>query len=266
MNNSFIIDFNSSNNKEKIKIESKINDACKILRTNGFVILDKIIDLNLIENLNNYFNNKYSDEYVKNNSLRVGHKRYLHSVKLEGVFLNKLIYANPIVIELIYKSLGKQAIIENLGIVRSQPGAEAQHVHRDGEFLFDDYSTDGQGSISGILPAHALSVVFPLTKQIKNIGNTSFFQGTHRYKRWKDVTPIEPVVNQGSCVIWDYRLAHAGNENKTQSNRNILIITYSRSWWKDNRNYEKFKQKKVNIEAINLSKIPKKFKNLFRFM
>ena len=260
MNNSFVINFDSSNYKEKI------NDAAKVLRTNGFVILNNIVDPNLIEDLNNNFNNKYPNEYVKNYSLEVGHKRYLHSVKLEGVFLNKLIYANPIVIDLIYKSLGEKAIIENFGIVQSQPGAKAQHIHRDGEFLFDDYSTDGQGSLSGILPAHALSVVFPLTKQIKNIGNTSFFPGTHRYKRFNDIKPLEPLINQGSCVIWDYRLSHSGNANKTQSNRNILIITYSRSWWKDNRNYEKYKQKKVNIDAKNLSKIPKKIKNLFRFI
>ena len=266
MNNSFAINFNRSNHKGKIEIDSKINDACKVLRTNGFVILDEIIDSTLIENFNNNFNNKYCDEYIKNNSLEVGYKRYLHSFKLEGVFLNKLIYANPVVMALIYKFLGKKAIIENLGIVQSQPGAKRQHVHRDGEFLFDDYSTDGQGSLSFMLPAHALSVVFPLTKQSKNIGNTSFFPATHRCKRWHDITPLEPVVKQGSCVIWDYRLAHSGNANKTQSNRNILIITYSRSWWKDNKNYEKYKQKKVNIDAKNLCKIPKKFKNLFKFI
>ena len=266
MNNSFLINFNYSNHKEKIKIDSKINDASKVLRKDGFVVLDKIIDPNLIENLNNNFNDKYSDEYVKNHSLEVGDKRYLHSVKVEEAFLNKLIYANPIVIDIVYKSLGKKAIIENLGIVQAQPGAKAQHVHRDGEFLFDDYSTDGQGSLSGIIPAHALSVVFPLKKTKNKIGNTSFFPGTHRFKRWHEINPIAPVVNQGSCVIWDYRLAHAGNANKTQSNRNILIITYSRSWWKDHRNYQKYKQKKINIDAKNISKIPKEFKNLFRFV
>ena len=50
MNNSFVINFNYLNYKEKIKIDSKINDASKVLRRDGFVILNNIVDSNLIEN------------------------------------------------------------------------------------------------------------------------------------------------------------------------------------------------------------------------
>ena len=91
MKNSFVINFDYSNYNDKIKIDSQINDASKVLRKDGFVVLDKIIDPNLIENLNNFFNNKYCNEYVTNHSLEVGDKRYLHSVKFEEVFLNRLI-------------------------------------------------------------------------------------------------------------------------------------------------------------------------------
>lgn len=173
---------------------------------------------------------RYCEEREHDDATRVGHRRYMVTVELSGAFADPVVYANPQVMQVVRDSLGASAIIETFGVVVSLPGAEAQHRHRDGSPLFDSL-------LIGMLPAHALTAVFPLLEMNAMHGTTALWSGSHRYPEQVDeASRIEPTVPVGGCVIWDYRLLHGGTPNLSTHVRPILYCTYARDWWHDASN------------------------------
>lgn len=189
--------------------------------------------------------------------MEVGKKRLMIPVELSGVFNDPLLFANPCVLELLKLALGPDAVIEAFGAFVAMPGAEKQHIHRDGPSLFD-------AGIARILPAHALTVVFPLIEMNNLHGSTWIWPGSHRHLENDPEGPNEaPVVPPGSCFLWDFRTYHSGTANVSDRQRPMLYAVYSRPWYKDSENYGRGVQRRLALAPNLKESLPKEAKALF---
>ena len=55
---------------------------------------------------------------------------------------------------------------------------------------------------------------------------------------------IEPVVREGSCMLWDFRLMHGGTPNRSALPRPLLYLTYCRPWFVEYMNFNAKKNPK----------------------
>jgi ectoine hydroxylase-related dioxygenase (phytanoyl-CoA dioxygenase family) len=70
----------------------------------------------------------------------------------------------------------------------------------------------------------------------------------------------EPLVREGSCVLWDYRLRHGGTPNRSASPRPLLYMTYCRAWFVDHKNYQQ--QKPLRAPKRFLAELPEDLRRL----
>src|SRR5262249_47812686 len=122
----------------------------------------------------------------------------------------------------------------------------AQHRHFDGVSLFPS------SGIDRLLPTSAITVGIPLLKMNNVHGTTALWLGSHLdATRVPDGEGIEPVVREGSCVLWDYRLSHGGTPNRSAVPRPLLYIGYCRPWFLDHVNFGKANPKQKPILMKN---------------
>ena len=168
------------------------------------------------------------------------------ALRLTGGFGDPIVFANPYVVALVREILEPTAILEAYGAVVSLTGALAQPDHHDAPHL---YGSD----ISALLPAHALTFALPLIEMNEIHGTTSLLPGSHR---WRTVNAagerIEPVIPIGSCMLWDFRLLHAGTANISTRPRPMVYCTYARPWYRDPVNFRKKKMRRVDFEPAFL--------------
>lgn len=206
-----------------------------MLQKDGYALIGSVLPAGLLAALNEEFIARYSHllqvENIQDGAVKVGVRRHMITVKLSGVFGDPAVYASSAVMDVLAITFDKDFVLDSFGIVLSLPGSETQHRHRDGMYLFNE-------GVSSILPAHAVTVGIPLVDMNAIQGTTEIFPGSHRIVHWKEGSPsVVPAVPAGSCVMWDFRLAHRGTENRSTQCRPLLYMTYSRPWWRDWRNY-----------------------------
>ncbi len=226
----------------------------------GYAILDNAMAADKVQALAAEFERRYSGYYgaaPTGEFMEVGNKRLMIPVELSGAFNEPLLFANPYVLALLKLALGPDAVIEAFGAFVALPGAEKQHLHRDGPSLFD-------AGISRILPAHALTVVFPLIEMNDLHGSTAIWPGSHRILESDAAAPNEaPVVPPGSCFLWDFRTYHSGTANLSDRQRPMLYAVYSRPWYKDAHNYGGGVQRRLTLAPRLKESLPKEAKALF---
>jgi len=205
------------------------------LQRDGYALVHAVLSPDVITGLTEEFTARYghlrTSAVTPGEATEVGSGRYLITVPLSGVFADIRAYANPAVMEVMAIALDQDFVLDSFGVVLSLSGAETQHLHRDGSYLF------GAG-IAPILPVHAITVGIPLIDMNAARGTTELFPGSHRYVNLKDSdVSVAPEVPAGSCVMWDFRLLHRGTENRSADWRPLLYMTYSKPWWRDSKNY-----------------------------
>lgn len=201
----------------------------------GYLILDHVLTQQEVEALRGAFMSGYASflqDTKSGPSLNVGGRRHMIALRFAGAFADPRVFANPAVIAIVHRLLEATAILEAYGCFVSMPGAEKQHEHHDGPHLF------GQ-ALSAILPPYALTFALPLVEMNDTHGSTMLLPGSHRWQqRPSDPAEALPVIPQGSCVLWDYRLRHYGTENRSEVPRPLLYCTYSRPWYRDPVNFQ----------------------------
>ena len=131
------------------------------------------------------------------------------------------------------------------GILVTQPRGIEQVWHADGEHLFPGREPQ--------LPVHCLNVFVPLVDLSRHNGGTELCPGSHRltchlpriFQQDPDLLsridyrgePIVPLLKAGTVLLFDYRLAHRGLENKGDTHRPILYQTFAAPWFQDVRNF-----------------------------
>ncbi len=236
-----------------------IERASRCFRADGALLIEDIIDTTLIAKARRAFNQAYShylDGSKHEDALSVGDRRLLITIRLEPPFDAPQLFANPCLLPILRAALDDGFVIGAFGIVCSLPLAPAQHKHNDGGNLFP------QSGLSGLLPAAAITVGIPLLEMNEVHGTTALWLGSHRGPVKE--AAIEPVVREGSCMLWDFRLMHGGTPNRSALPRPLLYLTYCRPWFTEymNFNAKNPKQKPLLATKTFLSGLSKEQKRM----
>jgi ectoine hydroxylase-related dioxygenase (phytanoyl-CoA dioxygenase family) len=213
-----------------------LEKTSRCLRAEGALILEDIVDPALIQEARKAFVERYEryfDGQKHHDAAQVGDRRLMITVDLEPPFERRELVANPWLISVLRAAFDDEVVLGAYGVVCSLPAAARQHVHIDGSDLFP------QAAINRVLPIVAVTVAIPLLEMNEIHGTTTLWPGSHRNGKLAE-TEIgdEPLVREGSCVIWDYRLLHSGTPNQSAIPRPLLYMTYCRTWFLDHKNYQ----------------------------
>jgi ectoine hydroxylase-related dioxygenase (phytanoyl-CoA dioxygenase family) len=215
-----------------------------------------------------------SGELLKRGLVRDIAGRRTSVLPFEGAFLKPAFYANPRVLEIMASLLGGSHCIGSLEVVVALPGAYRQHQHIDGPLRFD--RTIGgkkrpyRGDLSG-LPPYAVGLAVPLCDVDEDNGPTAIWRGSHRValrarppgaSEVGRKYPEEHMVGDfGSAYLFDYRVFHGGTENNSCEPRPLLMLVFTRSWFRDPNLDEVFPS--VVIAKRDLDRVPERHRALF---
>jgi ectoine hydroxylase-related dioxygenase (phytanoyl-CoA dioxygenase family) len=245
-----------------------IERASRDFRGDGALILEDIVDTAIIAEVRRQFAESYSG-YLKgghyDDALTIGNRRVMITVDLIPPFDNPQLFANSYLLPVLSTALGDDFVIGAYGAVCSLPSAAVQQRHSDGGFLFLRTGVDW------LLPPAAITVAIPLIEMNEIHGTTTLWLGSHRDQKRRNAlldpngsadfidSRIEPVVREGSCMLWDFRLVHSGTANRSTMPRPMLYLTYCRPWFLDHKNFSaeyNAKQKPLLANADFLAGLP----------
>jgi hypothetical protein len=236
---------------------------------NGFLVIRNAFESEYIEKLFDAYVSKYEAYFIDKpyaDALKVGDKRTMISVALEGVFNSGEYYANPKLTPLLKYLLGPNVIMNSLGSVVSLPGALDQRIHRDAPNIYVTPTNRGPDySWIKFAPPYAITLGIPLVPITELNGSTRFWPGTHlRRIKPEEVdfeSGIDYVADAGTCVLFDYRILHSGLANNSDQIRPMMYNVYSRPWYRDTVNYKK--QDSLIIPDEEYRRIPEIYRQLF---
>jgi ectoine hydroxylase-related dioxygenase (phytanoyl-CoA dioxygenase family) len=219
-----------------------IERASRCFRADGALLIEDVVDTQTVAEARMAFHEAYShylDGSKHEDALMVGDRRILVTVRLEPPFDDPQFFANPYLLPIMSAALDDGFVLGAFGVVSSLPSAPAQHQHDDGGTLFP------QPGLNGILPAAAITVAIPLLEMNETHGTTALWLGSHRDASLAlKEAAIEPVVREGSCMLWDFRLKHGGTPNRSTLLRPLLYLTYCRPWFVEHLNFTEQKNPK----------------------
>jgi ectoine hydroxylase-related dioxygenase (phytanoyl-CoA dioxygenase family) len=213
-----------------------VAEGAKAFRREGCLLLEDALDRGFVERLHSAFNDRHAHSGSSGQprgSLRVGHQRYMITVRLRKPFTDSRLFANPVLFEVLTELLGADWVLFSFGAVVSYPGAEDQHVHSDGGSLF------GDSAVEGGLPPYAITAIVPLVDMNAETGTTRVWPGSQGMTKddLQGVAPHDPLVPVGSVLLMDYRLHHGGLANRSAGARPILSLVFTRPWFRDVVNF-----------------------------
>lgn len=241
----------------------------------GVLLVKNAYDAEYIQSVHEEYNERYK-RYLVNESDRnmqdfhdakgVGDKRIQISLDLAGSLNSEKFYANSGLMPLLEFLLGKSLIVNSLGSVFSLPGSPDQHIHRDMANIYvTEVNSKDDDSWLASAPPYAITVGTPLIPITALTGNTRFWPGTHittiKYDDPNLGQGVDFTCDIGSCILFDYRVLHAGVANRSNQIRPLLYNVYSRDWFRDSVNYTEHPP--LNITAEQLMQIPERFQRLF---
>ncbi len=196
----------------------------------------------------------------------VGDGRFMITVTVKQPFNATILYANPKLMPLLQDLLGNDCTISSFGSVVAFAGAEAQSVHFDYPPLFESEQ------ICASLPPHAITLAVPLVDLDETTGSTAIWEGSHTRvgsrdelrtladdSSWQGSTI--PFAKMGDVYLMDFRLIHGGTANRSDHDRPILYIVYSRPWFREDLNFDE--QPPIKISRKQLGRVPKDLRYLF---
>jgi ectoine hydroxylase-related dioxygenase (phytanoyl-CoA dioxygenase family) len=212
-----------------------LEKASRHLRVEGTLVLEGIVSPALIAEARDAFLQKY-DRYLNgqkhNDARQVGKRRLMITVDMEPPFDQRELLANPWLLSVLSAAFEDAFVLGAYGVVCSLPGAQQQDIHQDGGDIFP------QAALNRLLPLVAVTVGIPLLEMNEIHGTTALWPGSHRDEALATKIGEKPLVREGSCVVWDYRLRHAGTPNRSTACRPLLYMTYCRAWFVDYKNYQ----------------------------
>jgi ectoine hydroxylase-related dioxygenase (phytanoyl-CoA dioxygenase family) len=220
-----------------------VERASQCFRADGALVIEDVVDAAIIAEARRAFNQTYShylDGSKHEDALGVGDRRLLITIRLEPPFDDPRLFANPYLLSVLSAALDDGFVVGAFGVVCSLPSAPAQQRHEDGGILFP------QSRLNGLLPAAAITVGIPLLEMNELHGTTALWLGSHRdaTSAVTEEGAIEPVVREGSCMLWDFRLIHGGTPNGSALPRPLLYVTYCRPWFMEYLNFDAKKNPK----------------------
>ena len=231
----------------------------------GCLVVDRLFDPALIEQVHGEYRRQYAafDPADLPLHMKVGEGRLHLPMRMTGPLLDPAFYAHPLLMRMIASLLGDTFLIDNVNCVVALAGAGEQRIHMDHNSLFPE-----QRDVGDRAPPYAVTVAIPLIDLDEATGTTRLFPGSLAAASDADGNPpafggdIKPFVKRGGCFLMDYRLWHHGLANRSDVDRPILYIVYSREWFTDVRNFKK--HSRLLVDASELERIPIEHRSLFR--
>ncbi len=252
----------SSNEGEKGQFSSeKIDLASSLFRQYGALVVENVFDTEMLQAIKRLVLDKYSTYFEPkdyDDCLRLGDKRHMVTLDIEGPINSPNLYDNPFISAITKQILGEDYILGGLNIGVSLPGAENQAVHKDHTPLF--YEDD---EFREYTPCFVMGILIPLVKHSHAVGTTLVIKGSHKVSltEAQKMPGQAPFLDVGSCLIIDYRVAHQGLANRSNDVvRPLLSLFFHRSWFRDCFNYKQQAPIKIDDELFNQS--PERLKQL----
>lgn len=224
-----------------------VRRARSALERDGVVVLDGLFPLSLLRRLRREVLRRHeSGELRERGLVRDIGGRYAAVLPFEGPFLDRRFYANPRVAGLIEAVLGEDHCIGSLEAVIALPGAYRQHLHIDSPIRFDQGAGRARrryrGDLSS-LPPYAVTLCVPLCDLDTDNGATALWPGSHKAalrarppsdaavrRRFPEARMVGPL---GRAFLFDFRTFHCGMPNYSREPRPILMLVFTRSWYRD---------------------------------
>lgn len=198
------------------------------------------------------FISQYADS-----SYRGAHRHYI-TLPFRAPFADPEIFENDDVLAIVEKIVGKDFVMCQLASDTPMLGSDYQEVHSDAPQLFEETEL--------VSPPFQLAVNFPLVDVAPENGPTDFVRGTHMLSKAEGLArlqdgraKIEPLTMKlGDVVIRDVRALHRGTPNRTDVPRPMIVIGYSRRWFRR-------PEVSVQIPRAEWEKLSPRAKNMLRF-
>ncbi|MGB0631408.1 MAG: phytanoyl-CoA dioxygenase family protein [Alphaproteobacteria bacterium] len=197
----------------------------------GVIVLKDLLPPDRVAAVNNAYDEIYGSNIPPHRIKEVGDGRAMITLAIEDEFASPDIFANPVALSIVAELLGVDFILGSYVAVTSQPGAAAQGDHADQAGLFEDIDLDAS------VPPYSVTLVIPLVALNGMTGSTRFYPGTHRDPEAGDLTMIAPDAEPGDAILFDSRILHGGQANRSDAPRPILYCTYHRAWYRDVSNF-----------------------------
>lgn len=212
--------------------------GASLFQTYGTLQVDNAFAPEAIERIQQIFFERYLPYFREDNhpdALRLGDKRYMLTVDIDETFGDPGLLGAPMVLPIIRKILGNDCVLGAYTAVISLPGSRDQRLHKDHPALFPETQWHFG------LPCFATQIIIPLVPLNEFTGTTRLYKGTHLLptEQAEDAGSQDPVVPLGSCLLTDYRCAHRGLGNRSDTVRPILTLIFNRPWFRDFKNYSK---------------------------
>ncbi len=205
--------------------DAHLNLATQLLREVGAVILENAVPLEIV----NEARTAYLDTLGRGMT-----RKARHAMKMP--FLHHQFITNPFSLQVIEAAMGKKVALFRCGIHDVPPDIDGNQVekapHRDGNHLFPE--------LPCVLPVSGIYVNIPFVDFLEENGATKIWPGSHLImdcppsdvrnlgERSKHLPALQVVMHIGSLILRDMRLWHVGMPNRTDTNRPMLDIGYTR--------------------------------------
>lgn len=201
--------------------------------------------------------------------------RYAAVLPLKGPFLDPRLYGDARLHAMLGVLLGADYRLSSLETVISEPGAGRQHQHVDGPLRFERVvgrrREPYRGDLSD-LPPYAVSLCVPLCDVGDVNGPTAIWLGSHK-SALRPKPPGEAEVSRryglapmagrlGRAFLFDFRVFHGGMPNDSREPRPLLILVFTRSWYRDPNHDEVFPS--LVLSPRDLAKVPGRHRPLFQ--
>lgn len=219
--------------------DSEISAAAEQVLSEGYAVLRGVVAPIKVEAMADA-HAPLLESFVDSGALESnrGSARYYLPLPFTDPFADPEVFANEALLGVVSRIVGKNPRMCELATDTPLYGSDYQPVHRDTGALFPGFETEP--------PAYQLAVNFPLCDVTSDeIGPLEVLPGgTHMWtveegeKRLEnDLAAVErslvPIhMSIGDVLIRDVRALHRGTPNRTQSPRPMVVMGYSRSWWR----------------------------------
>jgi ectoine hydroxylase-related dioxygenase (phytanoyl-CoA dioxygenase family) len=247
-----------------------LEQAVNQIKSNGFVVLENVLPLDLVDELNADFLQtvdtllKTNAEKTEVNTSAFRKNRIRMDLPFRAPYTNPQILTNPFALPIIEQIIGADCRMFYFSVDAPMPGSDYQTVHGDYAPFYPE--------ADAVLPITGLVVNYPLVDVTEQNGpleawpNThltpeKFYTGNHVQEAAKKVEPVKMLTPKGSLLIRDIRMWHRGTPNVSNEIRPNMALIYGRSWW-DGAFYP---QESLGITQQTYAGLSERAKKLFRF-
>ena len=239
----------------------KTDLASSLFRQHGALVVENVFDVDMLQAIKKLILDRY-DSYFEpreyDDCLRLGDKRHMVTLDIEGPINSPDLYDNPFISAITKKILGKDFILGAINIGVSLPDSRNQSIHKDYPPLFDE-----DDEFRDNIPCFALAVLIPLVQHSHTVGTTLVIKDSHKidHIEAQKLPGQAPLLEIGSCLMIDYRVGHQGLANSSEDVvRPLLTLIFHRPWFRDCVNYRK--QLPVKIDDAAFNSAPERLKEL----